>query len=207
MQIYTGTLQGLYHPSPVPWHHHLGLVFHGKYFWQCHYKVSASNHLIHPFLANVVICIRSGKRHTGRFKHVHKHIHPLKCLSSLLFTQLKKNETIAWDTKRQDSKSISSSAVSIHNSHFFFEKLKKRNNWAETSCPTYAAKQCLFLQCNPPTYPHWKHPGQRNTRLGFSGFLIDPLLFRAESNLIQCNSSGFKTNFKILDFTAWLITI
>lgn len=152
MQIHTETLQGLYHPSPLPWYHHLELVFHGKYFWQCYYKVSASNDLIHRFLANMVICIRSGMRRTGRFKHVHKRIRPLKCFSSLLFIQLKKNESTERDTKRQNNKSISSSAVSIHNSHFAFQQLKKWEDTGERRLPTRAAERSFFSTIHPLTH-------------------------------------------------------
>lgn len=135
------------------------LVFHGKYFWQCYYKVSASNDLIHWFLANMVICI-SGMRHTGRFKHVHKRIRPLKSFRSLLFIQLRKNESTERDTKGQNNKSISSSAVSIHNSHFAFQKLKKWEDTVERRLPTHAASWEEFLQYHPPTHPHWKCPRQ-----------------------------------------------
>lgn len=59
------------------------------------------------------------------------------------------------------------------------------------------------------TCGQWKHPGQRNGPLGFSVFLIYSILFRAESNFIQCNSSGFKKKIKVgpLYFIVWLIDI
>lgn len=126
VQIYTGLLQGSYHPSPVPLYPHSGLVFHRKYFWQCYYKVSASNDLIHAVPANMVICIRSGMRYTGRFKHIHKHICPLKCFRFLLFIQLKKNEATETDTKMQNNKSISSSAVSRSQVPLRKEKMEEK---------------------------------------------------------------------------------
>lgn len=52
------------------------------------------------FLANMFICIRSGIRYTGRFKHVYKPISQLQCFSFLLFIELKRNKTTAKKTPR-----------------------------------------------------------------------------------------------------------
>lgn len=110
-----------------------------------------SQQLSHLCLANMFICKTSGMRYTERFQHVHKHVSQLRCLSFLLFIQLKKTgctEKRHQKAKKNPKKHTNPSLGRL-SAPFTVPReerkggAKRRPHRAETSFPTRSAQPTM----------------------------------------------------------------